>query len=269
VLRALQPALQSDTVKLSETFPVEKSAALLKACAEMGLEGVVMKRKGSVYRPGFRSPDWIKVPLRHSDEFVVAGYLPSARGFSTLILGQYNRQGTLAYAGFCGNGLSDNMRTVILAELQAIHRKTCPSCTVPNLRDEFRELPDTPPQWVRPGLVVKAEYRQRLRDGLRHAVVKGICPDKRPRPIRCSLPLNVEDASTLLARRRDDRRSSVDLHRCVLRGRLRSDACSGAPRVARDFRGACLAAVSCRCWVRERRVVRRGRSNRCAGRDRY
>ena len=31
---------------------------------------VVMKRKGSIYRPGFRSPDWIKVPI-HREEFVV------------------------------------------------------------------------------------------------------------------------------------------------------------------------------------------------------
>jgi ATP-dependent DNA ligase len=49
-----------------------------------------MKRKGSIYRPGFRSRDWLKVPIRHREEFVVAGYLPSPRGFSTLILGQFN-----------------------------------------------------------------------------------------------------------------------------------------------------------------------------------
>jgi bifunctional non-homologous end joining protein LigD len=61
----LQPALQTDAVKLTEGFPAEKSARLMKACAAMGLEGVIMKRKGSVYRPGFRSPDWIKVPFRH------------------------------------------------------------------------------------------------------------------------------------------------------------------------------------------------------------
>lgn len=86
VLRELQPALQSDAVKLSEAFPAAKSARLMKACALMGLEGVVMKRKGSIYRPGFRSPDWIKVPIRHREEFVIAGYLPSPRGFSTRTL---------------------------------------------------------------------------------------------------------------------------------------------------------------------------------------
>ena len=77
----------------------------MKACALKGLEGVVMKRRGSLYRPGFRSPDWIKVRIRHREEFVVAGYLPSPRGFSTLVLGQYDSEGRFVYAGFCGTGL--------------------------------------------------------------------------------------------------------------------------------------------------------------------
>lgn len=39
-----------------------------------------------------------------------------------------------------------------------LRRKTCPFRSVPDLRDDFRELPDTPPQWVRP-TVVEVEYR--------------------------------------------------------------------------------------------------------------
>lgn len=108
ILWELRPTLQCDEVKLTEGFPATKSPRLMKACAFMGLEGVVMKRKGSTYRSGFRSPNWIKVPIRHREEFVIAGYLPSPRGFSTLILGQRNREGNFVYGGFCGNGLSDD-----------------------------------------------------------------------------------------------------------------------------------------------------------------
>ena len=189
VLWEIQHALQCDAVKLTEGFPAAKSERLMKACASMGLEGVVMKRKGSVYRPGFRTPDWIKVPIRHREEFVIAGYLPSPRGFSTLVLGQYDREGTFVYAGFCGTGLSEDTRAVILAELQATRRKTCPFPAVPVLRDDFRELPDTPPHWVRPSLVVQVEYRQRLKDRLRHAALKGLRPERKPGLVRRS-PLN-------------------------------------------------------------------------------
>jgi bifunctional non-homologous end joining protein LigD len=169
---------------LTEGFPAVKNERLMKACAHIGLEGVVMKRKGSIYRPGFRSPDWIKVPIRNREEFVVAGYLPSPREFSTLILGQHDGEGEFVYAGFCDTGLSDETRAVILEELKATRRKACPFPAVPVLRDHFRELPDMPPIWVRPSVVVEVEYRQRRKDGLRHAALKGLRPDKRPGLIR-------------------------------------------------------------------------------------
>jgi bifunctional non-homologous end joining protein LigD len=141
ILRGLQPVLQMDAVKLTEGFPAEQSKRLMKACALMGLEGVVMKRRGSAYRPGVRSPDWVKVPIRHREDFVIAGYLPSARGFRTLILGQYDKEGQFVYAGLCGTGLSEEARAAILAELRASRRKTCSFRTAPILRDNFGELP--------------------------------------------------------------------------------------------------------------------------------
>lgn len=185
-LSQLQRALETDTVKLTEGFPAEKSERLLNACAAMGLEGVVMKKRGSLYRPGYRSPDWIKVPLRHAEEFVVAGYLPGPRGFSTLVLGQHDRQGKFIYAGFCGTGLSDDTRAAIFEALKATRRKTCPFPAVPSLRDAFTGPRDGAPQWVRPSLVVEVEYRQRLGGGLRHAVLKGLRPEKTRGVIRRS-----------------------------------------------------------------------------------
>lgn len=118
--------------------------------------------------------------------FGVAGYLPSSRGLGTLILGQYDRGGELVCAGFCGTGLSVETRAVMFEELKASRRKTCPFPTAPVLRDHFHELPDTPPEWVRPSIVVEVEYWQRLKDGLRYAALKGIRPDKKPGLIRRS-----------------------------------------------------------------------------------
>jgi bifunctional non-homologous end joining protein LigD len=96
---------KGDTVKLIEGFHAGKAARHMKACAMMGLEGVVMKRKASVYWPGFRTSDWLRVPIRHREEFVVGGYLPGSRQW-TVILGQYDREGKFVYAGICGTGLS-------------------------------------------------------------------------------------------------------------------------------------------------------------------
>jgi bifunctional non-homologous end joining protein LigD len=185
ILQELRPALVDDAVKLTESFPATQSRRLMEACAAMGLEGVIMKRRGSLYRPGYRSPDWIKVPIRHTEEFIVIGYLAASPDrLSSLILAQYDNRGKIAYAGLVGTGLSEEARGMLLAQLHALKRKTCPCVPVPVLRDHFGELrTDLPPQWAKPVLVVQVEYRKRTGEGLRHAALKGLRPDQSPRRV--------------------------------------------------------------------------------------
>ncbi len=185
ILQELRPALAGDTVKLTVSFPATQSRRLMEARAAMGLEGVIMKRKRSLYRPGYRSPDWIKVPIRHTDEFIVMGYLAaSPNRLSSLILGQYDKCGKIAYAGLVGTGLSQEARGILLTQLHALKRKACPCAPAPVLRDHFGELrTDLPPRWVKPVLVVQVEYRKRTGEGLRHAALKGLRPDQSPQQV--------------------------------------------------------------------------------------
>jgi ATP-dependent DNA ligase len=58
--------------------PSSEAARLIEACGDLGVDGIVMKRLGSPYRPGERSSDWRKLkvegwaaehmPRRSSDE---------------------------------------------------------------------------------------------------------------------------------------------------------------------------------------------------------
>jgi len=59
---------------------ISTSGTWVQLVAENWLEGVVMKRRASLYRPGFRSPDWIKVPVLNREEFVVADHPPGTPG---------------------------------------------------------------------------------------------------------------------------------------------------------------------------------------------
>jgi bifunctional non-homologous end joining protein LigD len=52
-------ALQGDRWCTVPSYPGD-GAELFKACTELGLEGLVAKRLTSRYRPGERSPDWVK-----------------------------------------------------------------------------------------------------------------------------------------------------------------------------------------------------------------
>ena len=49
---------------------------LLSAVREQGLEGIIGKRKDSVYQPGKRSGAWIKYRVNRGQEFVIGGYFP-------------------------------------------------------------------------------------------------------------------------------------------------------------------------------------------------
>jgi ATP-dependent DNA ligase len=60
---------------------------LLSAVREQGLEGVIGKRKDSLYQPGKRSGAWIKCRVNRGQEFVIGGYLPGPHGLDSLIVG--------------------------------------------------------------------------------------------------------------------------------------------------------------------------------------
>jgi bifunctional non-homologous end joining protein LigD len=91
---------------------------LFDLAKEKGLEGIIAKRKTSVYRPGKSSPDWLKIKSRPQQEFVVCGFTEgkgSRKHLRALLLGAY-RNGKLRYFGHSGSGFTEK-------ELkEAIHR---------------------------------------------------------------------------------------------------------------------------------------------------
>ena len=72
---------------------VEKSGVeLFRLAKEKGLEGIIAKRKTSIYRPGKRSLDWLKIKSRPQQEFIVCGFTEgkgSRKHFGALLLGAY------------------------------------------------------------------------------------------------------------------------------------------------------------------------------------
>jgi bifunctional non-homologous end joining protein LigD len=81
---------------------------LYRLAKEKGLEGIIAKRKTSTYRPGKRSPDWLKIKARPQQEFVVCGFTEgkgSRKYFGALLLGGY-QNGGLPYFGHSGTGFS-------------------------------------------------------------------------------------------------------------------------------------------------------------------
>src|SRR5262249_24201341 len=66
---------KASPVCLSETLDAT-SADLIRVAKEFGFEGIVAKRKDSLYEPGKRSGAWLKYRINKGQEFVIGGYVP-------------------------------------------------------------------------------------------------------------------------------------------------------------------------------------------------
>jgi ATP-dependent DNA ligase len=74
---------------------------------------VVAKRLTSTYQPGRRSRSWIKTPIRHTTEVVVAGWYPATGNrnvLGSLLLAGHIDDGVLVYAGDVGTGFTATPR---------------------------------------------------------------------------------------------------------------------------------------------------------------
>jgi bifunctional non-homologous end joining protein LigD len=133
----------------------DDGAALLATTASQGLEGVVAKRVDSVYRPGTRSPDWVKVPHRRSRSYVIGGWkhgVSSGRPLASLLVGTPTADGLLVFDGAVGSGLAERELSALLPVLQEIQREERPFHWAASLP----EPPDV--TWTDPILVVDVEH---------------------------------------------------------------------------------------------------------------
>lgn len=149
-------------------------------CCQMGLEGIVSKRRDRPYRPG-RGGDWLKVKCVQKEEFVIGGYTrptnASRVGLGALLVGYYDADGEFVYAGRVGTGFSDKVLAKLRQRLTALEQEDSPF-------DRFAEKPDRSVRWVRPELVAQVEFSNWTREGiLRTASFQGLREDLSPKSV--------------------------------------------------------------------------------------
>lgn len=153
--------------------------AALAASREFGLEGVVVKDPTSRYRPGLRSPSWLKLKNTRMQEVVIVGIRPGKGdregAIGSLLLAVHeSATGALAYVGRVGTGFTERMLRDLQTMLEPLRVAKAPLDGVPAL-DASDAL------WVRPEVVGEVEFANWTPDGvLRHARWRGIRADKRP-----------------------------------------------------------------------------------------
>jgi bifunctional non-homologous end joining protein LigD len=155
-------------------------SATLAVSKQFGLEGVVAKRVESPYRPGKRTREWLKYKNELRQEFVVGGITRGegrrGGGIGALLIGYYNDEDVLQYAGKVGTGFTD-------VELQRLE-----GVLEPHRRDTSPFGAGRPPRdavWVEPVVVVEVRFTEWTGGGAaRHPAYLGTRDDKDPREVR-------------------------------------------------------------------------------------
>ncbi len=157
-----------------------------EAAKKRGLEGIVGKKRASVYQER-RSRDWVKIKAQLESEFVVGGWTEprgSRKGFGALLIGaHYN--GAFRYVGSVGTGFTHKTLAALHARLQRLERKTSPFDTPVDVAE--------PAHWVKPELVVQVRFTEWTRDLLlRHPAYLGERFDKPAKAVALELPAHLE-----------------------------------------------------------------------------
>jgi DNA ligase D-like protein (predicted ligase) len=163
---------------------------LMHAVKEQGLEGLVAKRRDSVYEPGLRSGAWMKTRINRGQEFVIGGYTIGSRSFDALIFGYYDDGGRLIYAARTRNGFTPAMRGQLFKKLRPLEIAECPFANLPEEKSGrwgqgLTKAKMAECRWLKPVLVGQFEFLEWTGEHhLRHSKFIGLREDKPARDVR-------------------------------------------------------------------------------------
>jgi bifunctional non-homologous end joining protein LigD len=178
VMKSVVPASKK-WLRLTEAA-LETPDELLREALANGWEGIIAKRRDGRYDPGRRVKHWQKIKLEHQQEFVVAGWTNprnSRQHLGALLLGYYDKNRHLRYAGSVGTGFTDKALADIARKLKAIERDK------PAFTDFPAELLSGA-HFVAPKFVAQVRFNEWTSGGLlRHPAFLGLRDDKPARQV--------------------------------------------------------------------------------------
>ena len=147
-----------------------------EACRQ-GWEGLIAKRADAPYQAG-RTKDWLKFKCENNQELVIGGFTDpqgTRTGLGALLLGYYDSDGQLVYAGKVGTGFNQQMLHLLHDELSAMVQDRSPF--------------ERGVHWTRPRLVAQIGFSEWTTDGrLRHPRFQGLRRDKSPAEVIREVP---------------------------------------------------------------------------------
>ena len=183
-LNEIFKGVKAAPIALSESLDASPTE-LIRVAKEFGFEGIVAKRKDSLYESGKRSGAWVKYKVNRGQEFVIGGYTPG-NPFDALIVGYYEGK-RLLYAAKVRNGFVPQVRREVASRFKGLEIDTCPFANLPEKKRTQWALTKEEMKncvWLKPKLVAQIEFTEWTPDGhLRHSKFVGLREDKEVREV--------------------------------------------------------------------------------------
>lgn len=169
----------SYAASLDASLPV-----LIHSVRAQGFEGLVAKRRDSVYEPGLRSGAWMKMRVNRGQEFVIGGYTRGTKTFDALVFGYYEGK-KLIYVARTRNGFTAVTRAQLFRKFKGLEIDECPFANLPEAKggrwgQGLTKAKMAECQWLQPVLVGQFEFLEWTADNhLRHSKFIGLREDKK------------------------------------------------------------------------------------------
>lgn len=187
---------ENDIVRLSSGF-AESGTEFFEIAKKMGLEGIIAKKAGSLYYPGTRSKEWLKIKANKRQEVVIGGYTvndDTSKAFSALLVGVYDGD-ALVYTGKIGTGFNHKTQLEMLKLFKPLVTDKPPFSVSPDINKPSRFRPNPPnavATWLKPRLVCEVSYTELTNDGImRHPSFEGMRIDKKAKDVVLEKPTPV------------------------------------------------------------------------------
>lgn len=188
---------EDPVIRLSNNFDTS-GIEFLEMARKMGLEGIMAKKKESIYYTGIRTKEWLKIKANKRQEVVIGGYTlneGSNKSFSSLLVGVYEN-GRFIYTGKIGTGFDEKTQKALMAQFKPLIIDDSPFETKPDVNQPSRFRPNPPhatATWLKPELICEVSYTEMTPDGImRHPSFEGMRADKKAKTVVLEKEAEVE-----------------------------------------------------------------------------